>query len=58
MIGEYLIGLGAALLLARKVRGQGVFRVLTFIPWLVPIIVAGMTWAWLLNPDFGSSTPC
>ncbi|NKY23954.1 sugar ABC transporter permease [Cellulomonas denverensis] len=53
VIGEYLIGLGAALLLARKVRGQGVFRVLTFIPWLVPIIVAGMTWAWLLNPDFG-----
>nr|WP_281728308.1 sugar ABC transporter permease [Cellulomonas denverensis] len=48
-----MIGLGAALLLARKVRGQGVFRVLTFIPWLVPIIVAGMTWAWLLNPDFG-----
>lgn len=53
VIGEYAIGLGAALLLNRKVRGQGVFRVLTFIPWLVPIIVAGMTWEWILNPDFG-----
>ena len=51
--GEYLIGLGSALLLNRKVRGQGIFRVLTFIPWLVPIIVAGMTWSWMLNPDFG-----
>lgn len=26
---------------------------LTFVPWLVPIIVAGMTWEWMLNPDFG-----
>lgn len=51
--GEFVIGLGAALLLNRKVRGQGFFRVLTFIPWLVPIIVAGMTWEWMLNPDFG-----
>ncbi|HEY0188240.1 MAG TPA: sugar ABC transporter permease [Cellulomonas sp.] len=53
VVGEYVIGLGAAVLLTRGVRGQGVFRVLTFIPWLVPIIVAGMTWAWMLNPDFG-----
>ncbi|MFV0253386.1 MAG: carbohydrate ABC transporter permease [Beutenbergiaceae bacterium] len=53
VIGEFLLGLGAALLLNRKVKGQGLFRVLTFIPWLVPIIVAGMTWEWMLNPDFG-----
>lgn len=53
VVGEYLLGLGAAILLTQKLRGQGVFRVLTFIPWLVPIIVAGMTWEWMLNPDFG-----
>jgi multiple sugar transport system permease protein len=53
VVGEYAIGLGSALLLNRPVRGQGAFRVLTFIPWLVPIIVAGMTWSWMLNPDFG-----
>ncbi len=53
VVGEYVIGLGSALLLNRKVKGQGIFRVITFIPWLVPIIVAGMTWSWMLNPDFG-----
>ena len=53
VIGEYVLGLGAAVLLNRKLKGQGVFRMLTFIPWLVPIIVAGMTWEWMLNPDFG-----
>lgn len=51
--GELAIGLGAAVLLNRKIRGQGVFRVATFIPWLVPIVVAGLTWEWMLNPDFG-----
>ena len=53
VIGEFVVGLGAALLLNRKMRGQGLFRVATFIPWLVPIVVAGMTWEWMLNPDFG-----
>lgn len=53
VLGEYAVGLIAAILLNRKLKGQGFFRVLTFIPWLVPIIVAGMTWDWMLNPDFG-----
>jgi multiple sugar transport system permease protein len=53
VVGEFLVGLGAAILLNRKMRGQGLFRVATFIPWLVPIVVAGMTWEWMLNPDFG-----
>ena len=53
VVGEYLLGLGSALLLNRKMRGQAFFRVATLIPWLVPIIVAGMTWSWMLNPDFG-----
>jgi multiple sugar transport system permease protein len=53
VVGEFVVGLGAAILLNRKMRGQGLFRVATFIPWLVPIVVAGMTWEWMLNPDFG-----
>ncbi|WP_460947663.1 carbohydrate ABC transporter permease [Okibacterium endophyticum] len=53
VVGEFVVGLGAATLLNRKIRGQGLFRVATFIPWLVPIVVAGMTWEWMLNPDFG-----
>lgn len=53
VLGEYVLGLGSAVLLNRRLKGQGIFRMLTFIPWLVPIIVAGMTWEWMLNPDFG-----
>lgn len=53
VLGEYVLGLGSAVLLNQDVKGRTVFRIFIFIPWLVPIIVAGMTWSWILNPDFG-----
>ena len=40
VVGEYALGLGSAVLLNRRLRGRGVFRMLSFIRWLVPIIVA------------------
>lgn len=53
VLGEYLFGLITALLLNQEFKGRAIFRMFIFIPWLVPIIVAGMTWDWMLNPDFG-----
>lgn len=53
VLGEYLLGLITAVLLNQKIRGRAFFRIAIFIPWLVPIIVAGMTWDWILNPNFG-----
>lgn len=53
VLGEYILGLTTAVLLNQKLRGRTIFRTFIFIPWLVPIIVAGMTWDWLLNPEFG-----
>lgn len=53
VIGEYIIGMITAVLLNRKFKGRSIFRTCIFIPWLVPIIVAGMTWNWMLNPEFG-----
>lgn len=51
--GEYILGLSAALILNAKFRGRTFFRIAAFIPWLVPVVVAGMTWSWMANPDFG-----
>ena len=51
--GEYVLGLTSALALARSVRGVSLFRALTVIPWVVPIVVAGLDWSWMLSPDFG-----
>lgn len=53
VLGEYLLGLVSALLLNQKIKGRAFFRTCIFIPWLVPIIVAGMTWSWMLNSEFG-----
>lgn len=51
--GEYIVGMLAAVLLNQKFKGRAIFRTCVFIPRLVPIIVAGMTWDWMLNTDFG-----
>lgn len=53
VLGEYVLGMITAVVLNQKFKGRAVFRTFVFIPWLVPIIVAGMTWDWMLNTDFG-----
>ncbi|WP_246098397.1 carbohydrate ABC transporter permease [Saccharibacillus brassicae] len=51
--GEYVLGLISALALNQNIRFRAVFRGIVIIPWVVPIVVAGMTWSWMLDPDFG-----
>ena len=53
VLGEYVIGMIAAVVLNQNFKGRAIFRTFVFIPWLVPIIVAGMTWDWMLNTNFG-----
>jgi multiple sugar transport system permease protein len=48
-----VIGVGLALLLNLKIRGQGFYRTLFFIPSLVPDVATTIIWLWLLNPQFG-----
>lgn len=51
--GEYFLGLVAAVALAGPIRGGAIFRALIIIPWLIPIVVAGLDWSWILAPDYG-----
>jgi multiple sugar transport system permease protein len=51
--GEYALGLISALALAQPIRGRTIFRALIIIPWVIPIVVAGLTWTWMLTPDYG-----
>lgn len=53
VLGEFLIGLGTAVLLNQQIKGRAFFRAIMIIPWVVPIVVAAMTWSWILNPDYG-----
>nr|WP_051251412.1 sugar ABC transporter permease [Paenibacillus harenae] len=48
-----IFGIGLALILNVKIRGQGFYRTLFFVPSLVPPIATTIIWLWLLNPQFG-----
>lgn len=51
---EMGIALGAALLLNEKFYGRSVVRTLTILPWMVPPVVNGFLWGWLLNGEYGA----
>jgi multiple sugar transport system permease protein len=51
--GEYALGLASAVALAQPIKGRTVFRALIIIPWVIPIVVAGLPWTWMLTPDYG-----
>jgi multiple sugar transport system permease protein len=51
--GEYVLGLASAMALAGPLAGGAIFRAFIIVPWLVPIVVAGLDWSWILAPDYG-----
>ena len=48
-----MVGLGLALLLNQKLRGQGFFRVALLLPWVIPSIVSIASWRWLIADQNG-----
>lgn len=47
------LGLGIALLLNRKMWGQGVLRTIIFVPYVLAEVIAGVVWFQLLQPQYG-----
>lgn len=47
------LGLLMALLLNQKVRGMLVFRVIFYLPSVLPGVAVALLWVWILNPDYG-----
>jgi ABC-type sugar transport system permease subunit len=46
--GCYALGLGLAILLSLDVPGRGFFRTALLLPWIVPSIVAIVSWRWMI----------
>lgn len=42
-----------ALLLNIKIKGQSIYRVIYFLPSIVPTVASTMLWLWILNPSTG-----
>lgn len=50
---QFVAALGLALLLNEKLRGRGVARVLSVVPWAMPPVVIGLMWKLVYHPDAG-----
>ena len=51
--GAYFFGLISALLLNNDFFGCIVFKIIVFIPWVVPAVIAAYMWEWQYDPTYG-----
>lgn len=49
--GALLFGLGLAMLLDKRIRGEAGFRTIYLLPMAVSFIAAGTVWRWLMSPS-------
>jgi glucose/mannose transport system permease protein len=54
--GCLVLGLGLAILLDQKLRGEALFRSIFLFPMSISFIASGVVWGWLMNPATGSRT--
>ncbi|HUU11578.1 MAG TPA: sugar ABC transporter permease [Phycisphaerae bacterium] len=48
-----LLAITLAMFLNARIRGQSFYRVIFYIPHLVPTVVVAILWLWIFNPEFG-----
>jgi glucose/mannose transport system permease protein len=52
--GCLILGLGLAILLDQRLRGEALFRGIFLFPMSISFIASGVVWGWLMNPATGS----
>jgi multiple sugar transport system permease protein len=52
--GQFAIGLALAVFFQRRFPLNRVLRSLVLLPWLIPLIVSGAVWRWILDKDNGA----
>lgn len=53
LIGQFGLGLAAALCINQNLPGMKVIRTILLLPYVVPVIVLALFWRWLLDGSFG-----
>ena len=48
-----VLALTLAIMLNSRIRGQSVYRVIYYLPHLVPSVAVAILWMWMFNPSFG-----
>jgi glucose/mannose transport system permease protein len=52
--GCLILGLGMAILLDQKLKGEALFRGIFLFPMSISFIASGVVWGWLMNPATGN----
>jgi multiple sugar transport system permease protein len=53
LVAQLLLGLFVALILNQDYPGRALARGIVLIPWVTPSVVAGLTWRWMYDAEFG-----
>jgi glucose/mannose transport system permease protein len=53
ILGCLILGLGLAILLDQKLKGEAIFRGIFIFPMAISFIASGVVWGWLMNPATG-----
>ena len=53
IIGCLVLGLGFAIILDQRLKGEAIFRSIFLFPMSISFIASGVVWAWLMNPAGG-----
>lgn len=53
MAGQFVLGFGLAVFFAQKFPGAATIRGLFLVSWVMPGLVVGALWSWILAGDFG-----
>jgi len=48
VFGSWVVGLGLALLLRRRMHARNFFKTMLLLPWVVPVVVTATAWNWLV----------
>ena len=50
---QFVLGLGAALVLNVRFAGRGLLRAVVLIPWAIPTVVSARMWRWMYHDVYG-----
>jgi glucose/mannose transport system permease protein len=54
ILGCLILGLGMAILLDHRLKGEAIFRGIFLVPMSISFIATGVIWGWLMNPATGN----
>jgi multiple sugar transport system permease protein len=53
VVFSLILGLGLALILTQFIRRSGIYQLIYFLPFVMPIVPVAIVWRWIYDPTYG-----